>query len=362
VGAIQLTRLFGEAQVIPVTRLAAGAMLLAMLTVAPAGPAGGAERVEVERLGGTSRVETAVRISEETWPESRYDAFLARADLFPDALVASYPAGAFNGGGPLLLTPSHELHPAVRQELERLDVERVFIMGSFAAIAPEVEAQVRALGIETYRTFGRDRYGTARSAASLAPENFGVAFVATGTDFADALAAGPLAYALRQPIFLTPPDELHPEAAEGLRERGISEVVVVGGPGAVSERVARQIEQVCHAGGPRDCIRTRRIGGRDRTETAALLADELVEVGEVTLTHVNLARGDAFPDAAAGGPHGGQEMAPILLATSPDRLGPAAGELLRAHAEEIESIHAFGTQDALSDRVLEEARQAATSP
>jgi putative cell wall-binding protein len=262
-----------------------------------------------------SRIETAVRISAETWPERRYDAYLARADLFPDALVTSFLAGFYNGGGPLLLTPTGELHVAVRQELQRLQTQRVFIIGSFAAIAPEVEAEIREMGIETARTFGRDRYETARSVAATAPESYGTAFVATGTDFADALAAGPLAYALRRPTFLTTPDELHPAAAEALHERAIHEVVIVGGAGAVSERVARQIERICPEWCPEWCIETRRIGGRNRTETAALLADEFAEGTGHPITHVNLARGDDFPDAAAGGPHGGQELAPILLST-----------------------------------------------
>ncbi len=335
-------------------------MLFVMLT-APALPAGAAAQVEVERLGGPSRYETAAAIVQEAFPGVAFNAYLARGGLFPDALAASFPAGG--SSEPLLLTPPDALHPAVREQLERLDVTQVRIIGSFDAVSREVEAQLRAMGIDTSRTIGRDRYETAASAAHAnGGETYGTAFVATGTDFADALAAGPLAYAALRPILLTPPDDLHPAAEQVLSSLDISEVVIVGGAGAVSERVARQIERICRADGPRDCIRTRRIGGRDRTETAALLADELIEVGEVTPTHVNLARGDAFPDAAAGGPHGGQEMAPILLATSPDRLGPAAAEWLRAHAEEIESIHAFGTQDALSDRVLEEARQAATSP
>lgn len=350
------------------------AITLAMLLTAvlsatgPTAQARLAADVTVERLGGPTRYETAVRISQETFPGQLHGAWLARGDLFPDALAASYAAKAGSGGGPILLTPPDELHPAVRDELRRTDIQLVYIAGDASAISHGVEAEIQAMGIDTHRAAGADRFATARSVAATAPNNnYGTAIIVTGLDFADALAAGPIAYARYMPIFLTTPDRLHEQAANGLYEQGIHHVIIVGGTSAVSEQVRRDIENFCPFDGG-GCITTSRIGGRNRTETAALLADELVrqvrenvDPGHVP-THVNLARGDTFPDATAGGPHGGQETAPILLTADPHTLGDATRAWLEKHAATIESIHVFGTRDAISNEVVEEARQAASTP
>jgi len=340
---------------------------VAALVLVAAPGAGARAEVTVARLGGTTRIETAVALSKSRFGPTTYDAWLARADAFPDALVASAPAGFFNGGGPILLTPSDHLHPSVREELERLDTQRVFILGSDDVISGEVEAEIAEMGIDRFRISGRDRYQTAAGAAStMAGETFQMAFLATGADFADSLAAGPLAYILGRPIFLTTPDELHPSAAQGFLDTTSRKITILGGSAAVSERVERQVEETCYnPGTPEpDCVEVvGRIGGRDRTETATLLADELLrqtDYGVGPPTHVNLARGDAFPDGVAGAPHAGEELAPILLTAGPDTLGDATREWLESYKGTIETLDAFGTADALSDRVLEEARAAAS--
>lgn len=83
---------------------------------------------------------------------------------------------------------------------------------------------------------------------------------------------------------------------------------MVGGTAALSDQVRRYVESICDDSGT--CITTRRIDGKNRIETATLLADELVRLQRIPdpdwmPTHVNLARGDLLPDAAVGGPQGG---------------------------------------------------------
>ena len=77
---------------------------------------------------------------------------------------------------------------------------------------------------------------------------------------------------------------------------------------------------------------------------------------------MNLARGDGFADALAGGPHGGEERAPILLTASVDDLTTATRDFLRSRAGTISSIDVLGDTTAVSDAVVEQARTAATPP
>jgi len=314
-------------------------------------------QVQVERLGGPTRIETAVAVSRRTFPDGGFaEVFLARDDLFPDALAASFPAGD-NGGQPILLTPTGSLHPATRAEIERLTPERVVIMGSEVAVGEQVEAEIRAMGIDTVRLSGNDRYETAAAAARYGDMR-GEVIVATGLDFPDALASGPVAFHVGSPLLLTTPDKLHPAARAVIEERQPTGIVVVGGERAVSANTYDQLQQLCQD--IDDCVQVRRLRGRNRTETAIQVADYFDGRVDGDWTHVNLARGDAFPDAAVGGPHGGHEAAPILLTQDPSVLGDETALWLDARVG-ITSIHVFGTDDAIGDAVLEQARAAASN-
>lgn len=337
------------------------ATLIAALIAAPTAAR---EPVTVERLAGADRYETAARVVRDAWQDRDVSrVYIARGDLFPDALAVSCTAGAYNGGEPLLLTRPDGLPEPTRQELRRLGTNYAYIVGDREAVSQQVEQDLADMGIIVEgRTAGSDRYWTARSVAGRAPDDcLRTVLLATGTDFADALAAGPMASILSYPVLLTTPHSLHPAVQDffAFEDDSIDEVVILGGPNAISKEVERQVRSYRRSsdGEGFDVVR---IDGADRTETAALLASELLERRNIDVTHVNLARGDAFPDAAAGAPHAGLELAPILLTRNPDDLGEATAAWLRDHADTIESIHVFGSPEAVSDDVLEQARRAAS--
>lgn len=89
-----------------------------------------------------------------------------------------------------------------------------------------------------------------------------IALVASEEKMADALASGVLQD--RAPLFLTDPNSLEPIVAEELLNLGVREVWILGGAKAVSEMVEAELR---HRG-----IRTKRIAGEDRTQTAVAIA------------------------------------------------------------------------------------------
>lgn len=332
--------------------------------VAMTGIAEAAEDVAVRRLAGATRYETAAAISRATFPSgTRYEAVVARGDIFPDALAGTYLAGAANGGGPLLLTQPTELPAATAAEIERLGIQYVTILGSADAISPGVEAEIRRLGPSVRRVAGATRYDTAAAISGQDPENPPNAiFLASGETFADALAVSPLTWtgdaAAYGALLLTPSASLHPATRRALEQAPTSRVLIVGGTSAVSANVEAQVRAICHA--DRGCPQVERIAGQNRYETAVKIAD-LQAVGRPPVAHVNLARADTFPDAVAGGFHAGTERAPILFAENPDRLASATREWLRDHASSISSIDVLGDESAVSRAVVEDARIAATT-
>ncbi len=278
---------------------------------------------EVIRWDGTDRFATAARVAAEVFPDGAPLALLARGDAFPDALAGGVWAGL--AGGPLLLCVSGGLPGATARELERLAPARVVLLGGRGALGDEVRRAVADLLPEAAvdRVGGLDRYATA---ALVSREAFGDATVrrvllATGHDFADALAGAPVAARAGGPILLVQPDAL-PEATRAELDRlAPDEVVVLGGTSAVAPTVARAAARA--SGG---ATLDRRAGG-SRYETAVEAVDDAFgEAGTVLV-----ATGESFADGIAAGPAAIALDAPLLL-VGRDTLPDAVLRLLRALA------------------------------
>jgi putative cell wall-binding protein/lysophospholipase L1-like esterase len=167
------------------------------------------------------------------------------------------------------------------------------------------------------RIAGADRYETAAAVSRAAFANGApVAFLASGTVYADALAAAPAATAAGGPVLLTAPDALPAATQAELGRLRPASVVVVGGTSAVSDEVAS-------AAGA-----TERVAGADRYETAAALARRVHPAdGPVDAAYV--ASGESFPDALSGAAPAARDRAPILLASRTQVPPSTAAELAR---------------------------------
>jgi putative cell wall-binding protein len=328
--------------------------LLAPL-LGPAGtPAAAVADVRTDRLGGANRFETAAAIARAGHPSAQ-TAIIANGTNFPDALAGSYLAGAVDA--PILLVLPNAVPQATSSALEAIGVNDVVLLGGPAAVSAGVEAQLRQRYGVT-RVQGNDRYQTAVEVARRGAiggvgtvDGLRTAFLTTGQNFPDALGAGPLAYDGSLPIFLTRPDSLPGEVAQALRDLNIEHVVILGGTQAVSAGVETAVKST----GPS----TERLSGRNRAETATLVADFALARLGFEGSNVILARGDDFPDALAGGPLGGVRRAVIVLTATSTQLAIETRNWLEDHFGTITRITALGGTAAVSDSVLREAEQAA---
>src|SRR5699024_5871906 len=159
-----------------------------------------AAAVDDHRHGGTERTTTSEQISTEAFTSQADTAIVARADTFPDALTAAALAGAVES--PVLLTYPEELSPATEAELERLDIDTVYVVGGLSAVGDAVRD---ALGrdVDIVQIGGDDRFETAAAVSAEAVEqNDGIGesqgdttvFIASGDEFADALTASGVAF------------------------------------------------------------------------------------------------------------------------------------------------------------------------
>ncbi len=161
------------------------------------------------------------------------------------------------------------------------------------------------------RIAGADRYETGGLISQYAfadPESVSVAYLATGQNFPDALAAGAAAAAKDAPVIITRGDRLPDEARDELRRLDLDEVIVVGGPNAVSDDVFDAVADDVAIGAT-----VRRITGENRYATAANTAVDAFPGGT---NRVYIAVGTNFPDALSGVPAAARYGAALLLAST----------------------------------------------
>jgi putative cell wall-binding protein len=294
--------------------------------------------------GGT-RYETAAESATTAYPDGAADVVLASGQKFPDALAGAGLAGQLDA--PILLTPTAALPTATIAALEDLGAETVTILGGIEAVSAEVEAELVALGYDTDRVFGDDRFATA---AAIAEQLGGdTAVLANGLRFPDALAISPGAHTLELPLVLTTQADLHPDAEAYLADPTVTDVIIVGG----TEVVGQQIEDELEADGKT----VTRLFGDTRYETAIEIAEFHLTVG-FTLDELVMATGQKFADALTGGPLASQMGNPLVL-TQTDTLTPATATFITENCEEIDALTIMGGVLAISQSVEDAAADAA---
>jgi len=216
---------------------------------------GGADRYATNRLAneyaaaydGNIVGRTAITFGKP----SKLTALVATGENYVDALSAGPATRATGGPGlPLILTSSSSLSPDASSQLTDLGIEQAVITGGTAAVSSGVESSISGLGVAIDRLAGANRYGTATAVADFerAPAlptvtksgglgfTGDIAYLATGWNFADALAGAPLAGGKGSSILLTDPTTLSPETQTWLVTNAapLDQVVAFGLAGAVS--------------------------------------------------------------------------------------------------------------------------------
>lgn len=270
-----------------------------------------------DRIAGSDRFETAVRISEATIASEDTPAsvvYIASGLNFPDALSAG-PIAAQQGGSMLLVDPT-AIPASVEAELLRLSPQRIVIVGGTGVVSTGVENALRRFvdgdATRVSRVSGADRYVVSRAlvATSFDQQRGMPIFLATGRNFPDALAAGPAAAALGGAVLLVDGDAPTMDLATRalLDTLEPSAIILVGGSGVVSDGILAAAQS--RYGGNVPVVR---LSGPDRYTGAAVVNETLFEDS----TTAFLATGASFADALAGGVLAGQLGAPLFL-TQPD--------------------------------------------
>lgn len=183
------------------------------------------------------------------------------------------------------------------------------------------------------RLSGATRYETAVAISKAGWSSASTVVIATGNDFPDALAGGPLAYQENAPILLTKGDSLHPAAAAEIRRLKPDRAILLGSNGALSATVETQVRQLVST--------VDRIGGKTRYDTAAMIAKK------ITSDRAVISNGQNFPDVLSVSPYAAKNGIPILLT----RTGTLPAETKAALSGKDTTIVTGGT-GAVSEAVV----------
>lgn len=279
-------------------------------------------------LAGADRFGTAILVSQQEYPKTHTASavVLARADNYPDALVGAAFAAAKNG--PLLFTSGSTLSTADVTEIQRLLLvgSTVYLLGGTSAIPASIAQQINTLGYVEVRYGGADRYATAVAVAAALGSPFTI-LLASGTNFPDALAAGPAATKAAGAVLLTDGSVMPAETSAYLATHH-GTVDAVGGPAAAADPSATPLV------------------GTDRYGTAIAVAHQFFSSPPT----VGVASGATFADALAGGALLARTGGPLLL-SDPSVLPAATRSYLTANAPTLITASIFGGPSALSTAV-----------
>jgi putative cell wall-binding protein len=277
--------------------------------------------IYVSRIGGADRYEVSANVSSTVFGADRLIhppipvLYIASGANYPDALSAG-PA-AIHEGGDLLLVAPDSLPAATRAEIERLQPKRIVVVGGPVSVSERVFSELAALQPSIVRIGGADRYEVSRKLVGYAfcgsvsgsgcPAGGAVSvFFATGSNFPDALTAGPAAGHVNAPVLLVPGSNAKPDAPTLalLQRLGAQTGYISGGPNSVSVSFEGALGRAL-AGGSLN-----RFSGADRFEVASTMNDWIFSGSETAF----LASGAVFADALSGGPVAGALDAPLYLA------------------------------------------------
>ncbi|GAB3126738.1 cell wall-binding repeat-containing protein [Glaciibacter psychrotolerans] len=179
--------------------------------------------------------------------------------------------------------------------------------GARAVAAPSKADTTKPLPSEpvtagVVRIAGADRYATAIAISAKYPAGVDVVYLATGTNYPDALSAAPAAAKQGGPLLLTAPDSLVPTVRTEIQRLKPQLIVAVGGESAISTAVFSDLKKLAPT--------VRRDAGRDRYETSRIVTANAF-TGGAGLSY--LATGNNFPDALSASAAAGSTASPVIL-------------------------------------------------
>ncbi|SFE95373.1 cell wall-binding repeat-containing protein [Peptostreptococcus sp. D1] len=250
-----------------------------------------ADENDVSRISGKDRFETCAVLSKKAFTKSDI-AIITSGESYPDALSSGSFATRYNA--PLLLVKKDHMPEVISNELKRLGVKEVKIIGGEDTISKALFDEI-SKNYKAERISGVDRFETSIKVADninkIKGNTSGDIFV-NGNVFPDALVATSLASKLNKNVILTDGKNISSSyrKAESSSKEGD---LIVGGKNSINI----------------PSVKAQQIGGKDRYDTALKVSQKYFP----DTKKVILANGEEYIDSLSSSNLLGKENIPILL-------------------------------------------------
>jgi len=198
----------------------------------------------VSRQSGGDRFEASRNLALEVWGKAANgkgakNVFIATGNNFPDALVSGPAAGSIDAPVILVNGTLSQLDDATAQLLRDLGATDVAIVGGPGSVSVGIEASLDDLvgSHHVVRYSGDDRYEAAAAVSSAFFPNADTMFLATGSNYPDALTGAPLAAAFDAPIYLARTTCIPEVVVSQLLATDVQALWLLGGPASLTDDV-----------------------------------------------------------------------------------------------------------------------------
>lgn len=248
------------------------------------------------RYGGENRYETSYLVADALFKAngSFSNVVVAYGGNFPDALSGGYLTRVKNA--PLLLVDARR-EASTLGEIKKIAKAgaRVYLLGGEGVVSKTFEKSVKSAGFKVTRLSGPSRYDTNLEILKATVKSGEDLLVASALNYPDSLSGSAVPKGM-----LLVGSSLREDQKAWLKEKGIKKFYILGGEGAVSKDVAKELKKLGSVV---------RLGGANRYETSFMIAERFFP--ETTV--VTLAYALNFPDGLSGAPVAMKHNAPILL-------------------------------------------------
>ena len=122
------------------------------------------ETLTYTSLVGKNRYDTSILVSKVAYPSGAKNVILVNGTSSVDGIIVGGLAHKLSA--PVLITPKEKLNENIKAEIERLNPQKVYLIGGSATLSNTIKNELTAMDILTERIYGSTRYTTATAIAT----------------------------------------------------------------------------------------------------------------------------------------------------------------------------------------------------
>ncbi len=302
------------------------------------------EKINISRVSGWDRYETTVNANKKYMNSANGNlAVIASGNDFRTALYGSYMASSLKV--PYFVNPKHGVRSDILNELKRLNVKRVYIMGNYGVLDKSVDNTLKSKGIKVERFYDiRIKEDNKYSTFFIIEQINGLLF----KEYNNSLV-GNHSILINQNSY---PDVLSvvPFASENMRKNAyyltdyryenrsvVEPIHIIGGKKTIP-----------------DYGMDNRICGSNRYKTSVEIAKAYETVFNKRVNTVVLVNGEDYPDALSSSLVATQNNGVVLL-TQPNRLNEDTANYIKN--KDIKNVIIVGGEKSVSKNVENELKK-----